>query len=94
MRSECSRALTATRCGSKARKEYTRVSDEEREERTFHFCPECGATVYFATSAAPELVGIPVGAFTDPAFATPTISVWEERKHEWVTLPQGIEHIA
>jgi hypothetical protein len=74
-------------------KEYSRRSDEEGEERTFHFCPECGATVYFATSTAPELVGIPVGAFTDPAFPQPTISVWEERKHHWVTLPEGVEQI-
>ena len=26
--------------------DYVRVSDEG-EERTFHFCPDCGATVFF-----------------------------------------------
>jgi hypothetical protein len=33
-----------------------------------------------------------VGAFGDPGFPTPTVSVWEEDKHAWVSLPENIEH--
>src|ERR1700751_3783490 len=42
--------------------EYVRVSDEG-EPRTFSFCPECGATVYYLVDSAPTVVAIPVGAF-------------------------------
>jgi hypothetical protein len=35
----------------------------------------------------PELVAIPVGALGDPLFPKPTVSVWESRRHQWVTLP-------
>jgi hypothetical protein len=72
-------------------REYTRVSDEG-EQRTFHFCPECGATVYFDDSTS-DIVGIPVGAFADPEFRSPTVSVWEDRMHHWVKLPDEIQHL-
>ena len=69
--------------------EYIRVSDEG-EERSFFFCPRCGATVYYWT--APELIAVPIGAFADQNFPAPRVSVWENRMHPWVGLPEGIEH--
>lgn len=72
---------------------YTRVSDEGDSQGTFHFCAECGATVYYTTSSMPDMLAIPVGAFADPAFPSPTISVWEDRKHHWVTLPAEVRHV-
>ena len=74
--------------------EYVRMSDEGDEQRTFKFCPECGATVFYADSSTPDLIAIPVGAFADPAFPPPTVSVWESRKHDWVTVPTDVEHRA
>ena len=71
--------------------EYGRISDDD-EGRTFSFCPECGATVFFKTASAPELVAVPVGAFADPAFPAPTVYVYESRRHPWVELPDSIEH--
>jgi hypothetical protein len=73
--------------------EYVRISDDG-EPRTLHFCPECGATVYYVLGSEPELVAIPVGALADPTFPPPRISVWESRKHAWLTLPADIEHHA
>jgi hypothetical protein len=70
--------------------EFVRRSDEG-EARTFHFCPECGATVYYDLASAPDLVAIPIGAFADSAFPPPAFSVWESRKHDWVTLPPGVK---
>jgi hypothetical protein len=70
---------------------FVRRSDDG-EPRTYQFCPVCGATVYYKLRSQPDLVAIPVGAFADPTFPSPLISVWEARKHPWVTLPQGIEH--
>jgi Glutathione-dependent formaldehyde-activating enzyme len=70
---------------------YVRVSDEGDEERTFHFCPDCGATVFYTTSDAPDVIAVPVGAFADPTFPPPTASVYESRRHPWVALPAAIE---
>ncbi len=58
----------------------------------FHFCPRCGATVYYEAEALPEYIMIPVGAFADPAFPAPTVSVYEERMHGWVVPPPDAEH--
>jgi len=33
-----------------------------------------------------------VGAFADPAFSAPAVSVYEERMHRWVVPPAGAEH--
>jgi hypothetical protein len=71
--------------------DYVRVSDEG-DSRTFHFCPECGATVYYFLDGVPDAIAVPVGAFADPAFPPPRISVYESRRHGWVTVPADIEH--
>ena len=71
---------------------YVRVADESGEERTFHFCPECGATVFYTCSEAPEVIAVPVGAFADPSFPPPTVSVFESRRHPWVIPPEAVEH--
>ena len=70
---------------------YERISDAG-EGRTFHFCPDCGTTVFYTTESQPDLVAVPVGAFADPTFPPPTVSVWESRMHPWLSLPGGIEH--
>jgi hypothetical protein len=71
--------------------EYVRISDGG-ESRTFSFCPECGATVYYRLSALPDVIAVPIGAFADPAFPSPTISLYESRRHAWVTVPAAMEH--
>ena len=67
---------------------YVRVGDEG-SEISFRFCPTCGATVYYTMNNDPGLVAIPVGAFADPKFPSPTRSVYESRKHSWVKVPEG-----
>ena len=60
---------------------------------TFHFCPDCGGTVAFRSDALPELVAIPVGTFADTAFAPPTVSGYEERRHPWAAvLGDAVRH--
>jgi hypothetical protein len=71
--------------------EYVRVSDAG-ETRIFCFCPECGATVFYKDPAAPDLIAVPVGAFADPTFPAPTVSVWESRRHPWIQLPESVDH--
>ena len=41
-----------------------------------------------------DFIAIPIGAFADPTFPCPSISVYEERMHGWVCMPPGIEHMA
>jgi hypothetical protein len=67
---------------------YVRVGDAG-SEISFRFCPICGSTVYYTIDNDPDLVAIPVGAFADPKFQSPTRSVYESRKHGWVNVPEG-----
>lgn len=73
--------------------EYARTGDEGTTA-TFHFCPACGSTVYYTSDAMEGFIAIPVGAFADPRFPAPTVSVYEERMHGWVHMPDEIEHFA
>ncbi|WP_437678844.1 GFA family protein [Sorangium sp. So ce131] len=73
-------------------KDFVRIGDEGTKS-TFTFCPECGATVYYAMAGYEDTIAIPVGAFADPAFPGPAFSVYEERMHSWVVMPQDIEHM-
>lgn len=72
--------------------EYVRIGDEGSRIR-FHFCPDCGSTVYYEPEGMEAYLAIPVGAFADPLFPPPTVSVYEERKHSWVIPPPNAEHI-
>jgi hypothetical protein len=71
-------------------REYLRHADDDGEERIFRFCPECGTTVYYTCGDEPSLA-FPVGVFADPGFPPPARSVYGDRKHAWVVLPEGIE---
>ena len=69
--------------------EYVRISDEG-DERTFRFCPDCGATVFWPLAAVPDAIAVPIGAFADPGFPPPTVSVYGVRRHPWVSLPDTV----
>lgn len=71
---------------------YVRISDEGNKTN-FEFCPNCGVTVYYMSEGLEGMVAIPVGVFAEPLFPAPTISVYEERKHSWVVMPEYIEHM-
>jgi len=71
--------------------QYVMVGDEGTRAN-FHFCPTCGATVYYEMEAFPEFLAIPVGVFADPDFPAPNVSVYEDRRHAWVVPPPDAEH--
>jgi hypothetical protein len=69
---------------------WVRVADSGHRI-AFHFCPNCGATVYYLPEAESDLIAIPLGAFGDPGFPQPRVSVYEVSRHPWVELPDSIE---
>jgi hypothetical protein len=72
---------------------FTRIGSSGGKA-TFRFCPMCGETVSFANEAYPDNVAIPLGAFADPDFPPPGVSIYEERKHRWVAiLGADVEHM-
>jgi len=71
--------------------QYVRTADSGNQA-TFYFCPTCGAIVYYQLSTIPDVIAVPVGAFADPAFPAPRISVYESRRHPWVGIPADVEH--
>lgn len=40
------------------------------------------------------MIGVGVGLFTDPAFPPPSLSIFEQSKHEWVALDKSMKHFA
>jgi hypothetical protein len=74
-------------------KQYVRIGDAG-SKITFNFCPNCGATVHFTIEGHEGSIAIPVGAFANSSFPAPTFSMYEERKHAWVRLPENVEHKA
>ena len=66
--------------------EYVRAGDEGTKA-TFRFCATCGATVYWDNSSMPGMIAVPVGAFADPTFPPPSVSVYAVRRHPWATMP-------
>jgi hypothetical protein len=69
-------------------RQYARTADSGNV-LTFYFCPACGSSVYYTNSGLLGFVGIPIGAFADPAFPEPAFSVYERSMHEWVAPPGG-----
>lgn len=66
--------------------ERVRVGDSGGRA-TMRFCPTCGSTVYWTLDALPDFVAVAVGAFADPAFPAPTVSVYDELRHPWAAMP-------
>ncbi|WP_414648892.1 GFA family protein [Dokdonella sp.] len=74
-------------------KEYVRIAESGNAVR-FQFCPDCGSTVAWQLDALSGFITVPIGAFADPHFPQPEVSVFEEHQHSWVQLPGGMEHLA
>ncbi|HVJ01038.1 MAG TPA: GFA family protein [Sphingomonas sp.] len=66
--------------------QWSRVGDSGTSA-TFHFCPLCGSTVYWEFRETPDAIAVATGAFADPGFPPPRVSVYEERQHPWTLAP-------
>lgn len=68
--------------------EYVRVGDQGARF-IFRFCPVCGTTLFHTEAGREGAVSVAVGAFADPGFPAPRVSVYDSRRHPWVQLPPG-----
>ena len=57
---------------------------------TYHFCPECGSTVYWDIAVAPDVIGVAVGTFTDPTFPPPMIAGFAAYGAAWAMNPSDL----
>jgi hypothetical protein len=73
-------------------KMYVRDGQDGRKLR-MHFCEDCGSTVFWELDITPNLYGIAVGTFAAPDFSSPTVSVWEENRHYWVTFTHDLRRL-
>ena len=95
------RTGTAFHFGASYPKEQVRLDGErkicERDADSgyrirFHFCPNCGSTLYWEGDRNPAVCGVAVGAFDTSAFPPPGDSIWEEWMYAWLGLPEGMDH--
>lgn len=70
--------------------EYVRTGDHG-SRFIFRFCPVCGTTVFHTEEGEDDRVSVAVGAFADPSFPAPEVSVYDCRRHSWVQLPAGMQ---
>ena len=70
---------------------YERDGQDGRKLQN-HFCPTCGSTVCWTLDIRPDRYGVAVGAFNDPVFPPPSVSIWEKSKYQWVQLPPDMQH--
>jgi hypothetical protein len=70
--------------------EYVRTGDHGTQF-TFRFCPVCGTTVFHTEEGGDDAVSVAVGAFADPHFPAPQVSVYDSRRHAWVRMPPDVE---
>ena len=73
--------------------EYARTGDQGARF-IFRFCPICGTSLFHTEEGVNESVSVAVGAFADPEFPPPQVSVYDNRRHPWVVLPEGITRFA
>lgn len=69
--------------------EYVRTGDAGARFR-FRFCPVCGTNLFHTEEGFEDRsVSVAVGAFADPSFPPPRVSIYDCRRHPWVQLPPG-----
>jgi hypothetical protein len=67
-----------------ASKTFVRIGDSG-SPLEFHFCPQCGSTVFWRPAFRPGLVAIAYGCFETP-LPGPSQAVYEEHRHPWVSI--------
>ena len=66
---------------------FVSIRDSGREAAV-NFCPNCGTSIWW--EGIPGKIGVAGGCFADPDFPAPTMSVYEQTRHPWFNVPEGI----
>lgn len=69
--------------------EYVRVGDQGAKF-IFRFCPVCGTTVFHTEDGYNESVSVAVGAFADPNFAAPRVSIYDDSDERMKSMIPGL----
>jgi hypothetical protein len=59
----------------------------ERQRPHLPLLPDMRVNGLLGGQGFPGYVAVAIGTFADPNFPEPTISVWADSRHLWVTLP-------
>src|SRR5205823_5863751 len=65
---------------------------QRRTGTAFHFCANCGTTLYWEGDRNPAVCGVAAGAFDTSAFPPPSDSIWEKSMYPWLGLPARMGH--
>jgi hypothetical protein len=59
----------------------------KRQRHDVSFLSDVRLTVFWENEGFPGHVTVAISNFPDRNFPAPTIAVWEETRHPWVSLP-------
>lgn len=72
--------------------QYTRDAASGGKVHSY-FCQNCGSSVYWKADNLPSIIGVALGALTDPSqLPAPAKSIFEQSKHLWVEIDGAAEH--
>lgn len=72
--------------------EFIREAESGGKVHTY-FCVICGSTIYWKAENLPSMIGVAIGALTDPSQCpAPAISIFEQSKLDWVQLDGVVRH--
>ena len=63
------------------------ADSRKRQRADLSFLSDMRPTVFWESEGFPGYAAVAIGNFADPNFPAPTIAVWEESRHPWVSLP-------
>jgi hypothetical protein len=63
------------------------ADSRKRQRADLSFLSDMRLLRYWEGEGFPGYVAVAIGNFADPNFPAPTIAVWEESRHPWVSLP-------
>ena len=67
---------------------YSLHNKEQNHDQERFFCANCGTTLYWLISTMPDKIGIAGGCFIDPPLKSPSYSVNDNQRIQWLTLPE------
>jgi hypothetical protein len=70
-------------------KAFTHTFGDSGREATLNFCPNCGTSIWW--EGFPGKIGVAGGCFADHDLPPPTISIYEQTKHPWISVPEGVK---